>query len=286
MLFCEVCESDGLIIIPISSSSEGFFGRCEKCFLLQNLDLKKPSEIEGIAFEGYAVAQDLEFEKTRRSDVLSQLKKHIEEHNLEMRVFDIGTGAGYFLLDAQKSGFSVSGSELSQTAASFISQNYSIQIPVQNYEDFGFVDCNDSVTMFCVLAHSVNPEILLKSIYQSLKTDGILYFHTPRYCLIDSIAIFLCRISSGKLDRILLRRIGEDHKRIYSKTSLLKLLNKSGFSEIHMTADIGYGLKKEHYFMSMGLPRYISIFLATFLNLFSQFSLLPRNVFTVYAIKS
>ena len=286
MSLCEVCGSNELISIATGAKSVGLFGKCLKCHLLQNLESKKPSEIEGTAFDGYAAAQDLEFEKIRRSVVLSQLKKHIDNHNLELSVFDIGAGAGHFLRDAQMSGFRVSGSELSQTAASSIYQNYSIQIPVKNYEDFGFVDCNDSVTMFCVLAHSVNPEILLKSIHQSLKTDGILYFHTPRYCLIDSIAIFLSRISSGKFDRILLRRIGGEHKRIYSRPSLMKLLAESGFVEVHMTADIGYGLKKDRYFIAMGLPKPISTFLGKILNLLSKFKVLPRNVFTVYAMKS
>ncbi len=286
MSICEVCESSELIGIPTHTTALGFFVRCSQCWLLQNLESIKPSEIEGSAFEGYAGAQDLEFERIRRSAVLFQLKQILEEKNLEMSVFDIGTGTGYFLLDAQEMGFQIRGNELSNSAAALILKNYGIQIPIMNYEDFGFVDSQSAVTMFCVLAHSVNPESLLKSIHQSLKTGGVLYFHTPRYCLIDSIGIFLCRISFGKFDRILLRRIGGDHRRIYSGTSLFKLLDKAGFSKIHMTAEIGYGLKKEHYFMAMGLPKFISIILATVLNLLAKFRFLPRNVYSVYSIKT
>ena len=140
--------------------------------------------------------------------------------------------------------------------------------------------------MFCVLAHSINPELLLISIHKSLKQGGVLYFHTPRYCLIDSLAIGLCVLSFGKFNRLFLRRIGGDHKRIYSKKSLALLLKKSGFSVVRMKPEIGYGLKKEAYFRAMGLPKLFSAFLALILNVLAKLEALPRNVFSVYAIKT
>ena len=140
--------------------------------------------------------------------------------------------------------------------------------------------------MFCVLAHSVEPESLLTSIHHPLKHGGVLYFHTPRYCLIDSIAIWINSIAFGKLNQLILRRIGGDHKRIYSKRSLMNLLGKAGFSEILMAPEIGYGLKKQHYFIAMGMPKFAAKAIGLILDIFSKFQLLPRNVFTVYAMKS
>ena len=286
MVRCEVCDSEEILIIPTSANVKGVFGKCAGCALLQSLQAKRPSDLEGIAFDGYALAQDLNFEKLRRANVLLQIQKLLIENDLDLSVFDIGTGAGYFLVDAQQMGFKISGSELSRTAAAQVYEKHGFDISVKNYEDFKFTNCQSSVTMFCVLAHSVNPELLLISIHKSLKEGGVLYFHTPRYCLIDTLAIGLCRVSFGKFNRLFLRRIGGDHKRIYSEKSLMNLLKKSGFSNFTMRADIGYGLKKEAYFMAMGLPKFISILLASFLNVFSRLNLLPRNVFTVYAIKT
>ena len=286
MVRCEVCDSEKILIIPTLTHARGAFGKCAGCALLQNLHAKKPSDLEGIAFDDYALAQDLNFEKLRRASVLLQIRRILIENNLELSVFDIGTGAGYFLVDAQQMGFKVSGSKLSRTAAAQVYEQYGFDISVKNYEDFEFTNCHSSVTMFCVLAHSVNPESLLISIHKSLVEGGVLYFHTPRYCLIDSLAIGLCRFSFGRFNHLFLRRIGGDHKRIYSEKSLMNLLKKSGFSNFTMRTDIGYGLKKEAYFMAMGLPKFISMLLASFLNVFSRLNLLPRNVFTVYAIKS
>ena len=283
---CEVCDSEEILIIPTPAHVNGVFGQCAGCALLQNLQAKRPSDLEGIAFDGYALAQDLNFEKLRRANVLLQIQKLLIENDLDLSVFDIGTGAGYLLVDAQQMGFKISGSELSRTAAAQVYEKYGFDISVKSYEDFKFTNCQSSVTMFCVLAHSINPELLLISIHKSLKEGGVLYFHTPRYCLIDSLAIGLCRLSFGRFNQLFLRRIGGDHKRIYSAKSLMNLLKKSGFSNFTMRTDIGYGLKKEAYFMAMGLPKFISILLASFLNVFSRINLLPRNVFTVYAIKS
>ena len=283
---CEVCDSEEILIVPTSVNVKGVFGKCAGCALLQSLQAKRPSDLEGIAFDGYALAQDMNFEKLRRANVLLQIQQLLIENDLDLSVFDIGTGAGYFLVDAQQMGFKVSGSELSRTAAAQVYEKHGFDVSVKNYEDFKFTNFQSSVTMFCVLAHSVNPELLLISIHKSLKEGGVLYFHTPRYCLIDSLAIGLCRLSFGRFNRLFLRRIGGDHKRIYSEKSLVNLLKKSGFSNFTMRTDIGYGLKKEAYFMAMGLPKFISILLASFLNVFSRLNLLPRNVFTVYAIKS
>ena len=283
---CEVCESEKFSIIPNQTNRKVAIGKCKDCSLLQNMHIKIPSNLEGITFKSYTEAQDSSFEKLRRLKVLKRIQKILIENNLELSVFDIGTGAGDFLADAQHLGFKISGNELSYTAAIQVYEKYGFDISIKNYEDFKFFNCQSSVTMFCVLAHSVDPELLLISIYRSLKNGGVLYFHTPRFCFIDTLAIALCRLSFGRFNRLFLRRIGGDHKRIYSKKSLMKLLIKSGFTNISMRSEIGYGLKKEAYFMAIGLPKYFSILLAYVLNGFSRLKLLPRNVFTVYAIKN
>lgn len=286
MVCCEVCGSAKISVIPSSTHAKNTFGKCADCALLQNFQTKKASNLEGVDFDDYTLVQDLNFEKLRRAIVLSQIKNHLIQNELQLSVFDIGTGSGYFLSDAQRLGFKVSGSELSRTAATQVYEKFGIEVSVKNYEDFNFDNCQSSITMFCVLAHSIDPELLLISIYRSLKNGGVLYFHTPRFCFIDTLAIALCRLSFGRFNRLFLRRIGGDHKRIYSKKSLMKLLIKSGFTNISMRSEIGYGLKKEAYFMAIGLPKYFSILLAYVLNGFSRLKLLPRNVFTVYAIKN
>jgi hypothetical protein len=85
---------------------------------------------------------------------------------------------------------------------------------------------------------------------------------------------------------MLIRRIGGDHKRIYSRKSLMNLLRKVGFSEFTVTPEIGYGLNKENYFTAMGMSKFAASLIASVLNIFSKIKLLPRNVFTVYAIKT
>lgn len=285
MFRCEVCDTEAIQVISIRVPNEKSFGKCSNCGLFQQLGFKLPSQIEGSEFDGYLSAQDEQFEKTRRELVLLNLKKFLDLSNLELSVYDIGTGNGNFLNDAHLAGFSVEGSELSHTAAAIVKDKYGFEVDVKDFENLGFADCKNSVTMFCVLAHSVHPISLLNSIHKSLRYGGILYFHTPKYCFIDSIAIIVNNISFGKVNQLLLRRIGGDHKRIYSRKSLLVLLRDAGFTDIFITPEIGYGLKKEHYFMAMGMPKRVAKSIAIALNLFAKINLLPKNVFSVYAIK-
>ena len=286
MITCEACRANKVFLVTTKAPTKRYFGRCFKCGLLQNIDKKLPSQIEGEDFEGYLEAQDETFEKIRRTSVLLRIRQILFQNEMELSVYDIGTGAGKFLMEASEMGFTVSGSELSFTAAAIVENNYGFRIDTGDYENLGFKNCQNSVTMFCVLAHSVNPESLLKSINQSLKKGGVLYFHTPRFCLIDFIAILINFISFGKLNQLLIRRIGGDHKRIYSKKSLTYVLRRAGFSEYTISPDIGYGLNKDRYFTAMGMPKKFSDAIAYVLNFFAKFNLLPRNVFTVYAFKA
>ena len=280
MLKCELCDSEVL-----NFTSAPYIGKCSRCGLLQNFETKPPSNLEGEEFSGYLSAQDLAFEEKRRLKVLHRLQKLLTDNRLELSVFDIGTGSGLFLKDATQMGFSVSGNELSNSAANLVRSEYGFEIFVRDFEELGFSNCHSSVTMFCVLAHSVNPSLLVKSIQKSLRVGGILYFHTPRFCLIDSVAISLNYLSRGRINQLLLRRVGGDHRRIYSKKSLKRLLIESGFIDFTIKSEMGYGLRKENYFSAMGFPLAISKIIAQVLNLCSVFKLLPRNVYTVYATK-
>ena len=72
---CEVCGSEKILIVPTLTHVKGAFGKCAGCALLQNLQAKRPSNLEGIVFDDYALVQDLNFEKLRRANVLLQIQQ-------------------------------------------------------------------------------------------------------------------------------------------------------------------------------------------------------------------
>jgi len=180
---CEVC-GERLKLLYLSDSSKPF-ARCRGCGLLQSMYKQFDSRIEEDSFFNYVSAQDESLEDARRRRVASQLKNMVRTSDKDPLLFDIGTGAGKFLSIAREQGFQVSGNELSQTAIQFVRKNYGIELYSKRFEDLGFVSCLDVVTMFCVLAHIVDPKISLSSIHAALNHNGVLYLHTPRYCLID-----------------------------------------------------------------------------------------------------
>jgi 2-polyprenyl-3-methyl-5-hydroxy-6-metoxy-1,4-benzoquinol methylase len=261
-------------------------GLCRNCKTLQYFLEPVSSRVEGNDFKLYSEAQNEKFESKRREKVLNNIEILVNEKNLERYIFDIGAGSGKFLKEAREKGFKVSGSELSLTAASQVKSTLGIELEIEEFENLRNVKNMDFITMFCVLAHSRNPKSLMKAIHIALKTNGVLYFHTPRLCLIDYLGIILCTLSLGKIDTVLRRRVGIEHKRIYSRKSLEFLLRESGFAIIEIEAQIGYGLDKKNYFTSMGLPRSIAIFLGWVLEKMDKVKLLPRNTFSVYALKT
>ncbi len=282
---CENCGSMQILRMPERNSVIKQAGLCRHCRTLQYFLEPVSSKIEGNDFQLYTEAQNEEFESKRREIVLHKLENFVIEKNLERYIFDIGAGSGNFLNDARKKGFKVSGSELSFTAALHVKEALSIELETDEFENLGNIQNLDFVTMFCVLAHSKDPKSLLKAIHISLKTNGILYFHTPRLCLIDYIGMILCFLSLGKVDEILRRRIGVEHKRIYSRNSLELLLKETGYNVIEMQAQIGYGLVKKSYLASLGLPKSVAIILGGVLEKMDKLKILPRNILSVYATK-
>ena len=286
MTVCELCGSSRIRVLKSARREPLLLVHfCLDCRLLQNGSPLGPTRLEGNQFQDYLNAQDEIFELTRRQGVLQELVQQLGSTSLPLAVYDVGAGSGAFLALAKERGFSVSGNELSSSSINLIDETFGFKIEKGNFEEKNYVSELEAVTLFCVLAHSVSPSNLLESIHKSLRPGGVCYLHTPRLCLIDLVGIFGFIISKGKLDQLLFRRVGGDHRRIYSRKAMKMILQQAGFQNFKINALIGYGLKKEKYFESLGLSLGVSKILGNTVQVLSIINLLPRNVFEIYAYK-
>ncbi len=281
---CNICQEIKLKVY--FSQQRPYAGVCLICGHLQYLGAIIPSGNDGLEFDAYLEAQDENLEYQRRSNVLTNLKNLSGYMENSLKLIDIGAGSGKFLRMAQLDGFSVTGNEISLSAAEMIEQKYGIKILVGDLRELKIDEKFNFVTMFCVLAHVVHTYDFLGRIREILEENGILYFHTPRICLIDHIALFLASVNFRKKSTLLERRVNWEHKNIFSKRSMQMLIENSSFEVIKMNLEIGYGLQKRCYFESMGINKSISYALGMILDKMSEFNALPRNVFSVYTRKS
>lgn len=201
------------------------------------------------------------------------------------KLFDVGAGGGDFLAMARNGGFQVTGNEVSQPAIDETRARHGIELL---YGDDlrileGATHDYDAVTMWCVIAHVDSPDELLSGVQSLLKPGGILFFSTPRYCAIDTVAFALRRLTRDRYRRPFDRRINQYHRRQYSRKGIQVLLRRSGFAPVSVRASIGYGLHMEEYLVSIGLPQSFATPIGKALEFAACIGLLPRNILTVYA---
>jgi len=95
------------------------------------------------------------------------------------RLLDVGSGCGFFLIDAQKRGWKVNGIEPSIQSVKVARRQYGLDIyngTLQEYDEKGKFDV---ITLINVLDHSVEPWEEIRKVYSLLKPGGILYLRFP-----------------------------------------------------------------------------------------------------------
>ncbi len=98
------------------------------------------------------------------------------------RLLDVGAATGFFVRDAQKSGWQVEGVEISSWASKYGQQKLKVkikqgQLKEQKYPRSSF----DAVTMTDFLEHVQNPNQEIKEAHRILKPKGILYLETLNF---------------------------------------------------------------------------------------------------------
>lgn len=236
------------------------------------------------AYQGYLEVANKPSQDQRYGEAIDRIKMMLSGVD-SPSVFDVGAGAGDFLVKARASGFRIAGNEVSQPAIEECCKRYGIKLSSGDnlHAIAAIANGYDAVTMWCVIAHVDDPEQLLQGVRALLRPGGVLFFSTPRYCAIDRIALILRRLTGDRHRRVFDRRINRGHRRQYSRQGLEAFLRREGFDPVAIEPAIGYGLHMAAYLNSIGLPRLISTPAGKILELFATTGLLPRNVLNVYA---
>jgi 2-polyprenyl-3-methyl-5-hydroxy-6-metoxy-1,4-benzoquinol methylase len=135
-------------------------------------------------------------------------------------LLDIGCGSGTLLGLLKERGFRVMGLDLSAEAAKIAEIQHGVQVVVDSLAEAGFAaESFDIVTLFHVLEHVSNPRDMLANVWRILRPEGVIVLQVPN---IDSWQFRAFRSKWYGLD--IPRHIID-----YSKRSMLKLLDGSGF---------------------------------------------------------
>lgn len=186
-------------------------------------------------------------ERPGRLRTARSILRHVENFCEEKgNILDVGAGPGFFLSEASRRGWKVSGIEPAEWACNCAQRELGVDVVQQG--DYRLLatfspETLDVVTAFDVVEHLVDPAEFLVESRRVLRTGGLLVLTTPRF---DSL-----------LARCMRRKwycIFPAHLHYFSRASLRRLLSEHGFSVVfekrhtrHLSA--GYFWRRLlHYF--------------------------------------
>jgi len=250
-LFCET-DLEGLSACPVCDSpcyrsfSEPDVCKCGSCKTLfrnprPTQESVRRSYNDGCTYDAWHQEANAEHWDNLWEHRL-QFVKRFKSSGLHL---DIGAGDGTFLSKTKEAGFSVIGSELSETAASFmrkssidviLGQFTEVRLPSEKY---------DLITLWHVLEHVPNPGAVMDRIRKVIDPEGVLVVAVPN----EDNPIWLNRLMPWNYPAAFkpFASGAEIHLTHFQPSTLKRLLWTHGFHIVHFGVDDSY---KERNFLN------------------------------------
>ncbi|MDJ0814886.1 MAG: class I SAM-dependent methyltransferase [Desulfobacterales bacterium] len=183
----------------------------------------------------------------RRQNIFSHVLGQLSIKKIG-KLLDVGTGCGFFLVEARKRGWQVKGIDLSRESVQFGRCRHHLDIHEGTLHDYDDDDRFDAVTYLNVLEHISEPWENIKKAALLLKNDGVLYVRFPnaRYHAL------LYKLLAGWKSAEFAARFTIFHEFSFSQRFMKRMLVENGFkhvriynspvSDISKDADRKYGL--------------------------------------------
>lgn len=183
-LRCGLCGASSFKRIVCFKGYEASILLCLKCGLMVSHPLPAQEKIyeryqtdfyssEGKRFKDWAENLSRLF-RVKRAGLFHK------RFGLNRVLLDVGCGRGIMLNELKKKGWSVSGTQVSKTAAEHIKKDYGIdcfigELPFAPFRQNSF----DIITMYHVLEHLADPFLYLNCCKKLLKPGGYLFIEVP-----------------------------------------------------------------------------------------------------------
>jgi 2-polyprenyl-3-methyl-5-hydroxy-6-metoxy-1,4-benzoquinol methylase len=197
---------------------------------------------------------DLDYENLKNEDVAREIRrgnnwlkeqhylrriKLIKKYKRHGRLFDLGVGWGHFLSSVVKAGYDGSGIEIGEELYKYAKHDLGLNVSKENIFDIHPQKEYDIITMWDVLEHIKDADIVIDKCSKMLKADGFIFIQVPQ---IDSS---IARIFKDKW-----HHITSSHINYFSKSTIATLLHKYGIEVISIRSNI----ELKHVLVNVILP--------------------------------
>jgi len=250
LLACNICGSEQIQRVEPDFN----LCRCDLCGYV--FDSPRPSFAEISAFYSQAGKYDGWLKEEQARDMLwkRRLKKLLQS-GARGRLLDIGAGYGQFLHHAQPYFSEVTGTEVSESAVALAKKKYGLMLLAGQVEDLDLPRQSfNTITLFHVLEHVLDPCMLIHRCHALLRAQGTLIIAVPNDVLAWTSKIkkvgkrFGLRSFQKFSPKLGISRAGssrEIHLSHFTPTVLRRLLENSGLHIVEESLD--------PYYVSRGL---------------------------------
>lgn len=165
--------------------------------------------------------------------------KLIRKYKARGRLFDLGVGWGHFLSSAVKAGYDGSGIEIGEELYKYAKNDLGLNVSQENIFDLHPKKEYDIITMWDVLEHIKDADIVIQKCSQMLNDDGYIFIQVPQ---IDSL---IAKIFKKKW-----HHITPNHINYFSKRTITRLLDTYGIEVISIKSNI----ELKHVLVNVILP--------------------------------
>ncbi len=160
--------------------------------------------------------------KRNATDALHRIELHTRNPHNERRIFDFGSGWGFFLAFAKERGWSTYGLEPLPACAVYARATFDLNIITDTLRENTFPsDFFDVITSFQVFEHLPYPKEDIRHLHKMLRKDGIILIEVPNF-----------ETWTMKIMKARHRHFVQDHLNFFSIDTLSQLLCDSGFEVI------------------------------------------------------
>jgi 2-polyprenyl-3-methyl-5-hydroxy-6-metoxy-1,4-benzoquinol methylase len=284
---CHLCGSDDtrlLFQLPVPEHHKDHYAlntwnivRCNRCGLIY--ENPQPDEQSLRKFYTFETHEDRRFvdswfigEAEHMHTIwrryLAAMSKYIRQGEL----LDVGCGAGSFLVEAQKQGFSVAGQDIADFFVQYCWRTYGIKIFACAIEELAQSRQSyfDVITAFDMIEHHPQPKQLLQTIRGMIKPGGIV------------------AISTHNVGNIFAKRYGSKwrhfhfaHLTYFDRRTLTNLLEQTGFQVLKFgglhTIDSSNAKEYRNYIFQFFKVIFLRfLILKTYMPIMKQFPRLTR----------
>lgn len=285
---CLICKSNKVILLYKNNLTQSQIGeylvasdlsgksvdlwQCENCghvFVIDESFIKEATQ----SYQDGPVDELYLREKMGRARAVKKYLKKLEKIRGEQGyLLDVGCYAGLFLAEAKRNGWRTEGVEYSLEAIKKARELFGIETirqgKIEEVVNTIEQETFDVVTMFDVIEHLTQPDLVISGIYNKMKSGGLLLISTPD---ISSLA--------ARFKRHNWYSIVPSHLHYFSQKSLAGLLNRNNFEIIDRSWQTRY-FSLDYIFYRLGIENRLNFLSRIVLpfNLFDQQVVIARKL--------